>query len=344
MSKKIIGMEDNEIISSIYGKKAKSENIKIQREKSVKNRRFILIPITISSPEGELKIIEKIFSNNDQELYRFGLIKQYSSIIPKIYQIDVEKRILLIEDLNTSYFQGFHFNEDNEYGKIFKKNHSTILSAIAKFHSVFWDNYDVFGKVGLDKRLESKENLTAYIGNMEKDFKKYQKNEKDGKIPKTWNSLENKIDLKKLDYFQNAIEILHQEYFKIVDTRFHAGKNITVIHGDLHPGNIFMSKSKNRDIKIIDLEALRMGLCTEDLAMLMALHIEPNIKKAKPLLEHYHQCLCENVKGYSYDVFMNDYKISVIENMFFPIRLINQGIFAFNMRDNAIKAFETMIL
>jgi hypothetical protein len=148
------------------------------------------------------------------------------------------------------------------------------------------------------------------------------KNEKAGKIPKTWNGLENNIELNKFDYFPKAIELLNQEYIKFIDTRYNSGKSI----------------------KFIDLEAVRMGICTEDLAMFLALHVEPNVKSAKPLLKHYYNCLCETVKDYSYDNFMNDYKISVMENMFFPIKLMNRGIYDFNMRDRAIKAFETMIL
>ncbi len=78
--------------------------------------------------------------------------------------------------------------------------------------------------------------------------------------------------------------------------------------------------------------------------MLIALHIEPLKKKAKPLLQYYYNCLCEKIKGYSYDDFINDYKLSVSENMFFTIRLINRGVYDFNMRDNAIKAFKTFVL
>jgi thiamine kinase-like enzyme len=179
---------------------------------------------------------------------------------------------------------------------------------------------------------------------MRKDFIKYRNDEKSGRIPKKWEIFENNMDLNKLDYFQTAIEMLNQEYIKYIDTRYNAGKNITIVHGDLHPGNIFLSKNNDRNIKFIDLEALRIGLCTEDLAMFMALHIEPNIKNAKPLLEHYYQCLCEKVKGYSYNDFINDYKISVMENIFFPIRLMKRGIYDFSMRDRAIQAFETFIL
>ncbi len=75
--------------------------------------------------------------------------------------------------------------------------------------------------------------------------------------------------------------------------------------------------------------------------MLLALHIEPDFMKVKVLLNYYYQSLIETVKDYPYEVFINDYKISVAEHMFFTIKLINNGIYDFNMRDKAIMAFET---
>ena len=78
--------------------------------------------------------------------------------------------------------------------------------------------------------------------------------------------------------------------------------------------------------------------------MLIALHIEPDRHRAQPLLDFYYRCLCEGVKDYSYEAFMNDYKIAVMENMFFTIQLINRGIYDFKMRDKAIRAFETFVL
>lgn len=49
------------------------------------------------------------------------------------------------------------------------------------------------------------------------------------------------------------------------------------------------------------------------------------------------------MKGYSYEMFMEDYRISVAEAMFYPIRLINQDICNFDMRDRAIRAYEAFI-
>lgn len=342
--KKTLGLDNDTIISSVYHVFPNIGYCTVAKSKPVKKDGNSIISITISSSQKELKLIEKIYGRNDIELYRLSFIKEYTMAIPLIYHIDLDEKVVLMDDLSNDYIQGYDFDENNENGKIIRQNHKAILSAVANLHSIFWENVESFEKIGLDWRLESKENILSHISCMEKDYKRYRKNEESGKIPKIWMNFENNIEPKKLDYFQYAIEYLREEYPKLIDERFHSGKNITIIHGDLHPGQTFMSKTNDRTIKFFGLQAVRMGLCTEDLAMLLALHIESDKMCAKPLLDYYYQCLCEQVKDYSYEDYINDYKISVAENMFFTIRLINNGIYDFNMRDKAIKAFETFVI
>lgn len=344
ITKENIGLEEDIIIDSIYGAYPNLGCCKVVKGKPVKKDGNLTISITISSPQKELKLLERIYGKNDTEIYSMHVIREYTSAIPRIYHIDLEKKIVLMDDLSDDFIQGYEFDESNENGEIIRQNYHAILSATAAFHSTFWENKESFEKIGLDFRLESKENLLAHISGMEKDYILYRKNEEAGKIPKVWMNYENNIDTRKHDYFQEAIAYLKKEYHKLIDTRFHSGKNITMIHGDLHPGHTYMLKSIERTIKFTGFQAIRIGLCTEDLAMLVALHIEPENSKAKPLLDYYYQCLCKKIKDYPYDTFVSDYKISVAESMFFPIKLMNNGIYDFNMRDNAMKAFETLFI
>lgn len=344
VSKEKTGLDNDTIISSVYNAFPNIGYCTVTKGKPVKKDATSIISITLSAAQKELKLLEKIYGRNDKELFILNFIKEYTMAIPQIYHIDLEEKIVLMDDLSNEYIQGYDFDENNENGEIIRQNYNAILSAIAKLHSIFWENVGSFEKIGLEWRLESKENILSHISCMEKDYKKYRKDEESGKIPKIWMNFENNIDSKKLDYFQDAIQYLREEYPKLIDKRFNSGKNITIIHGDLHPGQTFMSKTNDRTIKFVGLQAVRMGLCTEDLAMLLALHIESDKICAKPLLDYYYQCLCEQVKDYSYEDFINDYKISVAENMFFTINLINNGIFDFYMRDKAIKAFETFVI
>ena len=266
--------------------------------------------------------------------------------------LDIIPDLIYKKELNENYVCGSNYDEDNDAGEYIRHNYPAILKAAARWHTAFWGNNGAFGTVGLDWRFETKENLLAHISMMEKDFKKYRKNEEIGKIPKVWEGefegtpyrFENHITSEQLDYFMDAIERLKNEYWGLAEARFHTGKNITVVHGDMHPGTAYLSKSAEKAVKFDGLQAVRMGLPTEDLAMLIALHIEPDKQKAQPLLDDYYRYLCETVKGYSRETFITDYKIAIMENMFFTIRLINKRIYDFKMRDKAIKAFETFVL
>jgi transcriptional regulator with XRE-family HTH domain len=342
--KEKVGLDSETIIQSIYMAYPNIGYCTVTKNKPVKKDGNTIIGITISSPQKEFKLLERIYNKHDTELYRLNFLREYTIDIPRIYHIDLDKKIVLMDDLADDYIRGYDFDENNENGEIIRQNYNSILSATAKFHSLFWDDSKSHEKIGFDWRLESKENLLAHINGMEKDFHKYRKNEEAGKIPKVWMNFENNIESKKLEYFRLAIEYLRANYQKLIDERFHSEKNITIIHGDLHPGQTYMAKTNDRGVKFVGLQAVRVGLCTEDLAMLLALHMESDKAKAKPLLDYYYQCLSEKVKDYPYDVFLNDYKISVAENMFFTIRLINNGIYDFTMRDKAIKAFESFVL
>lgn len=344
-----IGLDDAAIIEAIRGVYPNLGKHKITRKRMETHDRYISVFITVTTSQKELKLVEKVYRNDDKELLGYDLFCRHVSAVPQIYSIDFERRILLMEDLNDG-IQGFCFDEDNENGKIFRQNYRVVLEETANVHAAFWENEAAFERVGLDWRHESRAHLLAHIDGMEQDFLAYRKKEEAGSIPKVWNGLHNAIEAEKLDCFQEAIHFLRERYVDLVDERFGSGKNITVVHGDLHPGNIFISKPIGSSVKvdchslkIIDMEAVRIGLCTEDLAMLMALHIEPDKKRAQPLLDYYYECLCRNVDGYSYENFMEDYKLSVMESMFYVIRLMNGGIYDFDMRDRAVRAYESFV-
>ena len=339
-----LGLDDDTIISSVYNAYPNFGYCTVTKKTPIKKDGTLIISITISAAQKEMKLLEKIYGSNDKELFTINFIKEYTMAIPQIYYIDLKEKVVLMDDLSNDYIQGYDFDENNEDGEMIRQNYNDILSATAKLHSIFWDNPEAFEKLGFDWRLESKENILSHISCIERDYNTYRANEEMGKIPKLWLNYVNNIEPKKLDYFKYAIQYLREEYPKLMEERFRTRKNITIIHGDLHPGQTFMSKSNDRAIKFVGLQAVRMGLCTEDLAMLLALHIESDKMLVKPLLDYYYKCLCKQVKDYSYEEFINDYKISVAEHMFFTIKLINNGIYDFNMRDKAIKAFETFVI
>jgi transcriptional regulator with XRE-family HTH domain len=344
VKKQLLGLDDQVIIQAIARSNPNIGNYKIHRTTQEKKARYIDIYMIVSTPQKEFKLLQRIYSEDDKELVRYNLFKHHIFSLPYIYHIDIPGRTLLIEDLNDTYIQGFCYDEDNENGLFIRKNYNNLLEATARFHADFWENGTIFEQIGLDWRHESSAYLLAHISGMEKDFAEYRKKELNNQIPRKWECFENTLDIKKLDYFLDAIQYLKHIYPDILSARLHTRNNVTVVHGDLHPGNTFIAKSPDKTVKFIDLQAIRIGLCTEDLAMLLALHIEPDKKLAQPFIDCYYNRLTKSVKNYSYELFINDFKLSIMESMFFPIRLINHGIYDFSMRDKAIRAYETFVI
>ncbi len=330
MDKNNIGLQNEEIIDiltklnpSLY-----SNNIKVKRSKPKKTDRSINTSITVTTDSNVYNLIEKVLFNNKKEFRNASLLRGYNLPIPQIYYLDSNKGIMLVEDLSAGFIQGYDFDEETENGKFIRSNYASYLEATAQFHSTFWENENAFSKIGLPWHLD---NFQIHIKGIEKDYIKYKAEYKD-KV--------HQFDLQCLD---NALSYLKDTYINVINGRFHTGKNITIIHGDLHPGNTFISPL-DKTVKFIDFEAVRMGLCTDDLAMLVAYHIAPDKKDALSLLNQYYNNLSKKVNGYSQDDFINDYITSIIENMFFSIHLINQGIPAFNIRDASLIAYKTFIL
>ena len=343
---KIIGLDDQEIIDAVKKIHPDLKNFEITRSTPDKNNRFTTLYITIKTPQKELKLTEKIYSGDNHDLRNYNLFSQNKSI-PIIYYINTERKILLTEDINFGYFRGnavmnivAGWDKNHEEGRIYYENLKPVLKSTAEFHVEFWENTEVFEMIGFNRHFETKENMLAYISGMEKEFKKFRKDYKPGA---NWEHHTDNIGDDQLDYFNKAIDYLKEKYPEYIETRFDAGKNITVINGELEPIQTYMSMSADRTV-IIPPQGVRVGLCTENLVELLALHIEPDNKFAEPLLKYYHDCLGKKIKDYSYETFIDDYKISIAEYMFKPIGLINHGINDFPMRDRAIKAFETFVL
>ena len=203
-----VGLENDTIISSVYKAYPNFGYCTVTKGKPVKKEGTSITSITIASSQKELKLLEKIYDRNDVELDRINFMKEYTTAMPRIYSIDFDKKVVLIDDLTEDYIQGYEFDENNENGEVIRQNYKAILSSTARLHSAFWENTNSFEKIGLDWRLQSKENLLAHISCMEKDFNDYRRKEEAGKIPKVWLNYENDIEAIKLDYYQDAIQYL----------------------------------------------------------------------------------------------------------------------------------------
>jgi hypothetical protein len=142
--------------------------------------------------------------------------------------------------------------------------------------------------------------------------------------------------------YEQGLQILTTRYFPFIQHLFSSGIGPSFIHGDLHPGNVFYQPAQPAtSISFVDFEAYRSGCVTDDLAMLLALHLCPTQSDATPLLRHYWHHFHQRER-LSYSDFLNMYRYSIVFALFFPAKLYAQHqIYDKEMVTNATTAFRT---
>jgi thiamine kinase-like enzyme len=135
-------------------------------------------------------------------------------------------------------------------------------------------------------------------------------------------AMQYRVSTKVVDTYSLAIKRLCAGWEHIWSWRRGNCEHLSLVHGDLHPGNIFYPIDKEGCVCYIDWEAYRLDLPTTDLVMLLALHLAPHAEQALPLLNAYHsELLRHGIANYSYENLLNDYRSAILYSLFYPMKL-----------------------
>lgn len=328
-----VGLDNGSIINAFISKHGNVGNISVQRKGCTRTDRHIYQSIRLKVQGRTYHLFEKIIFGRTSELERYQLFEEMGMPIPRVYRIDFEKKLILLDDITVTFLSGTDYDEPGMEGDFYRSSYENIMKAIAVFHSELWENKNAFEKVGLPWHFESVHNLRLHLNGLEQDLINYMK------------LLPDRLDKKKEAYFRGAIQYLRDNADKIMDEYINAEKHIGLIHGDLHPGHVFVNREDRNKVNFIDFEAVRIGLPTEDLAMLLALHLEPEKKNADNLLRIYFDEFSKYVEDYTYEAFVSDYKLAIMLMMFYPIRLmVSSNIDDKSMLDKAILSYQSFCL
>jgi len=98
--------------------------------------------------------------------------------------------------------------------------------------------------------------------------------------------------------------------------RYHMRRNLTLVHGDAHFWNFFLSRhGGSEDVRLIDWEDWHINTATTDLAYMMAMLCYPDSRHRleQPLLDRYHAALlASGVSRYDRGALDDDYRLSVL--------------------------------
>lgn len=279
------------------------------------NRIFPLLEKnTISTSVPYENMIYKYYSNKDVS-------------IPKVFYNEYDQAghegILLMEDLTPT-----HCNMADWEAPIDPNKLISIIEVISQFHAVSW------GRVELSapKHLESTEEYLTHIGYLERDyihFRKYQ----------TYN-LEDDL----FEIYEKSLQSLLENAQKHIE-RITNNQHTTFIHGDLNVCNMLYPLTNNAKPYIIDLEAVKVGLCTEDLVMLFIHDLYHGGEETLPILHMYYRSICSKIScEYTYDQFIEDIRISIMEGIFFPLKLfVHNGVKDKELVLKSLNAYKTLI-
>ena len=104
--------------------------------------------------------------------------------------------------------------------------------------------------------------------------------------------------------------------------RLQGRRNLTIVHGDAHVWNAFVPRNGDDAALLLDWEDWSLGIATDDLAYMMAMHWYPDRRRRmeKALLDRYHATLlAQGVSGHDRPTLDEDYRWSVLWQITRPI-------------------------
>lgn len=176
-----------------------------------------------------------------------------------------------------------------------------IMRARARFHAKWWDDPGLGTTVGtwLDAGA-----VDEYLQRLANELKRFSDRVTD-RLPRA-----------RLDLYQRLLAAAPH-----LLARYHSHRNITVIQGDAHVWNCFLPKDGGSDVRFFDWDSWRVGIGTNDLAYMMAMHWYPDRRRwlERPLLDLYHATLAAHGVSYDRRALDDDYRLSVLWQITTPV-------------------------
>lgn len=258
-------------------------------------------------------------------MYRYYANKDVS--IPKIfynaYDQDGNEGILLMEDLTPTHSHMADWEVPIDLNKL-----TSIIEVISQFHAASWGRVEQFA---VPSHLESTEEYLKHIDYLERDYMHFRENQ-------TYNFGNH------CEVYEESLLYLRKnapKHIKRINNKQHS----TFIHGDLNVCNMLYPLISHAKPCIIDLEAVRIGLCTEDLVMLFIHDLFHGWEESLSIFQMYYRSICSKIPcDYRYDQFMEDIRVSLMEGIFFPLKLfVHNGIEDEELVMKSINAYRALM-
>jgi hypothetical protein len=185
-----------------------------------------------------------------------------------------------------------------------QSNYEQAVDALAGLHAFWWDHPRLGQDVGQFPTLAQRQREWSDARTASAAFAVFLGDA----LPPAWQKIYERVVAALPDLYQ----------------RHAAGKNLTLVHGDAHFGNLLFPKGEGEGgAYLLDWQFWHPTIGGTDLAFLLASETETETRR---LFEHtllrryYRQLLARGVAGYAWEECWDDYRLSVIlVSIFIPV-------------------------
>ncbi|MNM91125.1 Phosphotransferase enzyme family protein [compost metagenome] len=322
-------LNDNQLLEILWNQND-FEVLDVRRTENITRDRASLNKIDVHTRDNRIVPLLEKNTISMSVPYENIIYKYYSSknvSIPKVIYNEYDQvgheGILLMEDLTPTHRNIADWEPPIDTNKI-----KTIIDVISQFHAVSWGR----GELSVPKHLQSVEEYLIHIGYLERDYIHFRKTQ-------TYNLGDDQFEI-----YEESLQRLRENAQKHIE-RINNNQHTSFIHGDLNVCNMLYPLIGDARPYIIDLEAVRVGLCTEDLVMLFIHDLFHGGEETVHIFQIYYRSICTKIScEYTYDQFMEDIRISIMEGIFFPLKLfVHNGVKDEELVLKSINAYKTFI-
>jgi hypothetical protein len=224
-----------------------------------------------------------------------------SGILPRCFEAEWDEKTndwrLLLEDLGDSHKIVTTWPLPPTFSEC-----ETILRAWARFHAHWWDDSRLGKSIGSWGDAKGVDEFLQRLA---------------GKVAEFEERLGDRLPPARRDLYRLLLDRAPR-----LLKRFDDRRAVTIVHGDAHVWNCFLPRDGGADVRLFDWDGWRLGIATEDLAYMMAVHWYPDRRRLmeRPLLDVYHAALeAHGVRDYERRALDDDYRLSALWAIVTPV-------------------------
>src|SRR5277367_3867800 len=222
-------------------------------------------------------------------------------ILPRCFEAEWDPKMndwrLLLEDLGDSHKIVTTWPLPPTFSEC-----EIILRARARFHARWWDDSRLGKSIGSWGDAKAVDQYLRRLG---------------GKVAEFEERLGDRLPPARKDLYKLLLDRAPR-----LLKRTEGRRAVTIVHGDAHVWNCFLPRDGGSDVRLFDWDSWSLGVATEDLAYMMAVHWYPDRRRAmeRPLLDLYHAELqAQGVRDYDRRALDDDYRLSALWCLTTPV-------------------------